>query len=333
MKKFFGMAHGQQASLYVLENDTLSMAVTDYGATLVSLVDKKTGIDVVQGYESAEEYVAQDVYTGATIGRTANRIEKGEFSLNGTIYHLPINNNGNCNHGGISGFNDKMYSAREYGDRVEFNRISLDGEEGYPGNLWLTVTYKLLKNGVEVQADAHCDKDTLFSFTNHSYFNLDQSENVLDHEVRLMSHRFALSDANGLALPVFKEVADTPFDFRSFKKLGRDIGQDDEQLRFGKGYDHYFAVDGEGMRLMAQCQGKQLCLFVYSDLPGFHLYTGNWLRGLSGKHGMRYPAYSAVCFEASYMPNAINYPDIEPKPILRKDTSVSCRIKWILQAK
>lgn len=318
MKKEFGRKpDGTPVSIYEIENEKMIMKVTDYGAALAALIDKETGIDVVQGYESAEEYAAQTFYTGASVGRTANRIGNAVFELNGKTYHLAANNACNCLHGGIHGFNEKVFSAEEMSDRVVFRTVSPDGEEGYPGTLQLSVTYLLLPDGVEIITEAESDQDTLFAYTNHSYFNLDQSENAMDHEVKICAERFALVDENGLTLPAFREMKNSPFDFTAWRRVGDDIDADDEQTANAAGYDHFFPVEGEGMRVMAYCRGSRLQMKVESDYPGFHFYSSNYLEGIAGKYGMHYPRRSALCFEAEYMPNAVNYPQAEPKPVLR----------------
>lgn len=318
MKTNFGqLKDGRNVYVYTLENEKMILKVMDYGATLVSLINKETGMDVVEGFDSVEGYLDQTSYIGASIGRTANRIAEGKFTLNGKTYTLPINNNGNCNHGGIEGFDKKIWAAIEEEDRIIFRYTSRDGEEGYPGNLFVKVTYVLLEDGVSIQTEARSDADTLFAYTNHSYFNLEESEDAMNHEVLIHADQYGLSDANGLTLNVLENVEGTPFDFRTFKKLSKDIDADNQQLRYGKGYDHYYAILGEGMREMAVCRCGKLELHAYSDYPGMHLYSANWLENKTGKKGHKYPERSAVCFEAEYMPNATNYENVAPKPILR----------------
>lgn len=318
MKTQFGrLQDGKEVSLYTIENAHIKMSVTDYGATLVSLIQKDTNIDVVEGFEDVQGYVNQTSYIGASIGRTANRIEKGIFTLEGKTYHLPINNNGNCNHGGIEGFDKKVWAAIEEDDRITFRYTCKDQEEGYPGNLFVKVTYVLLEDGISIQTEARSDATTLFAYTNHSYFNLEESENALNHEVKIESDSYGLSDANGLTLNKIVSVKDTPFDFTSFKQVSKDINEDNEQLTFGAGYDHHYPIAGTGLRLMATCRTNTLQLQMLSDYPGMHFYSANWLENKTGKKGHQYPRRSALCFEAEYMPNAINYENVHPKPIVK----------------
>lgn len=330
MKTFFGKSCGRDIWLYTLENEKIRFAVSSYGAALVSLTDKKSGIDTVLGFDTVEEYMCQGCYIGASIGRTANRIEKGIFTLNGITYHLPVNNNGNCNHGGIRGFDKVIWDAEERKDAVIFRYVSADMEEGYPGRLAVSVTYRLLPDGIEIRAEGTPDQDTLFAYTNHSYFNLDGSEDAMDHEVMIHADCFAASDENGLALDRMLNVGGTPFDFRTFHTPAERIADDDVQLKNGMGYDHFYPIAGSGMREFALCRGKKLELKVMSDQPGMHFYSANYLEGMTGKYGRAYKPRSALCFECSFMPNAVNYPDAERKPVVRAGETSVQTIRYLL---
>ena len=333
MKEFFGKDRkGNDVTLYTVENDHLIMKVMDYGATLVSFISKDTGIDVVEGFDNMEGYLGQTTYMGASIGRTANRIEKGIFTLDGREYHIPVNNNGNANHGGLEGFDKKMYETEEKAHSIIFRRVSPDGEEGYPGNLDVTITYTLLEDGISIVSEGKSDADTLFAYTNHSYFNLDGSEDAMHHEVRIPADTYGLSDENGLTLDQFVPVENTPFDFREFKEPEQDIHEENEQLKFGNGYDHHYPISGTGLRTMAECRGKKLELTMRSDFPGFHFYTANWLEGKTGKYGHVYSPRSAVCFEAEYCPNAINYPDRE-QPVVHAGKILRHEIRYLLKTR
>lgn len=197
----------------------------------------------------------------------------------------------------------------------------------------MKVTYALLEDGISIKTEARSDADTLFAYTNHSYFNLDESEDAMNHEVKIHADQYGLSDANGLTLNKLVPVENTPFDFRDFKKLSKDINDENEQLKFGKGYDHHYAILGEGLREMAIARSEKLELHAYSDYPGMHLYSANWLENKTGKKGHLYPERSAVCFEAEYMPNAINYPDVEEKPVLRAGDIQKHEIQYRLKVK
>ncbi len=331
MKKPFGSKEGQAVSLYTIENEKIRITVTDYGAALVSFIEKESGIDVVHGFDTLEGYMYQDgACIGASIGRTANRTGKGILKINGKTYHLFINNNGNSHHGGREGFDKKVFQAEEYEDRVVFTRLSPDMEENYPGNLQVKISYVLLEDGVAIEVEGTSDQDTVFAYTNHSYFNLDGEGSVLDHEVKINAEKYGLTDENGMMIDRLEDVGGTPFDFREFKALGKEIDADNEQIRLGAGYDHYFAITGEGFREMAYCRGKKLQLTAASDMPGMHMYTANFLNGQKGKYGHVYQRRSAVCFEAEYYPNAVNYDDFE-KPYVRANETMKHRICYTLK--
>lgn len=319
MKTQFGTTkQGIETFLYTIENDKTALSVTDYGATLVKVVYKPENIDVITGFDDVRGYQSHDAYMGASIGRTANRIAGGVFTLNKKTYQVPVNNNGNANHGGISGFDKKIWKAEEKENEIVFSYRSCDGEEGYPGNLDVKVTYRLTETGFMIEARGMSDQDTLFAYTNHAYFNLDGTDSVLSHTLKVCADTYALSDENGLAQDHPVSVKGTPFDFTVPKQIGSDIDQDNEQLHFGHGYDHFFPVSGSGMREMAVLKGKKLAMTITSSLPGIQVYTGNYLTHMKGKAGHVYDKQCAAALECSYMPNAVNYPDINEKPILRK---------------
>lgn len=335
MKTSFGKTKdGKEVTLYTIENDNVIIKACDYGAILVSFIDKKTGIDVSQGFDSVEGYIEnQGAHIGASIGRTANRIEKGVLHLKGKTYQLPITNSGNTLHGGIQGFDTKMWSALEEKDRITFRYTSPDGEEGYPGNLYVKVVYQLLDHGVAIISEGTADEDTVFAYTNHSYFNCDQSEDATHHIVTIPADQYAPTDEHGLTLDSLYPVEDTPFDFRTPKEIDRDINDNHPQLIAGNGYDHYFDIAGTSMRTMAVMQGKKLALKMASDFPGFHMYTSNFSKGMHGKYGMIYNPRSAICFEAEYLPNGINYEDVKDKPIVQAGETLHHEIRFTLKSR
>lgn len=331
MKRTFGKYKGKEVFLYTLENQNIRFSVTDYGATLVSLVYKPLSRDVCEGYDDVYGYVNHDTYLGASIGRTANRIEKGIFTLNGKTYHVPVNNNGNCNHGGMEGFDKKVFDTEEKEDAVIFRYTSFDGEEGYPGTLHVTVEYRLLENGISIISKGKAEEDTLFAYTNHSYFNLDESKNAMDHALMIPSDYYRPVDKTSLTLDELVPVENTPFDFRTMHKVGERIEDDDIQLKYGAGYDHHYPIDGAGLRKMAVLKGNDLEMTMISDFPGFHLYTANWLNGAKGKRGHVYPRRSAVCLEAEYCPNAVNYADMKDKPVVRAGDTLVHEIQYVFR--
>ena len=322
-KQSFGVnEQGEPVSLYMLENDHLTASFSDYGATFVSLVDKSTGIDVLLGFDSIEGYINHDAHIGGFIGRTANRIKDAAFELNGVRYEIQKNNNGNNLHGGTDGFDRVMYEVTEQENAVIFHRLSPDGEMGYPGNLDVKVTYTLLDDGVEMKAEGKAmDQDTLFAMTNHNYYNLDGSNTILNHKVMIPAETYLEDTEDGVSHLPFLSVEGTAFDFRQFKSIGKNINDPDPQLIDNRGYDHHWRPDGEGMRVFAVCEGEQLRLTVSSNLPGMHVYTGNFL-DTAGKGGKQYTQHSGVCFEPEYVPNGINYEGVDKPVVKAGETSV-----------
>ena len=314
---------GEEVHLYTVENEYLSVSVTDYGATMVSIVDLKTGIDILLGYDSCEGYITHPGHIGGFIGRTANRIKDGRFILNGRIIQLDTGPHGNNIHGGTFGFDRVMYDTDILGDSIICHRISKDGEMGYPGDLDVTVVYTLNGRTVEMRAEGKAlDQDTIFGMTNHNYYNMDGKGDILNHRTVIFADQYALDDDEGISQMPLENVENTPFDFRTEKPLGQDINADDPQLIANHGYDHHWAVPGEGVRKFATCKGEKLKLTVESNLPGMHVYTANFLKGITGKKGISYHPHHAVCFEPEYFPNGVNT-EGTVKPIVKQgETSV-----------
>ncbi len=331
-KALFGKTcNGKDVYIYTVENEHLIMKVLSYGAILQSFIQKDTGIDVSEGFEDMAGYEAQPAHIGAMIGRCANRIEHACFKLNGTEYHVEDNKGDLSLHGGNIGLDKRVYAAEEKGNQVIFTDVVPDGDEGYPGNLSIKITYTLMEDGIDILTEGTTDKDTLLGITNHSYFNLDDNDSVLEDELKINAETYAHTNDRGTAQPNPVPVAGTPFDFTSFKKIGKDINADDEQIKLGNGYDHHYPIAGCGLREMCVCRGKKVELITKSDLPGVHLYTSNYLSGFIGKKGRSYIARSAVCFEPEFFPNGINYDGVEPKPILKVGETAHQEIQYILK--
>ena len=317
MKTLFGRTeNGRSVDLYTIENDRLKVSIMNFGAIVVSIVEKRTGIDILKGYDTFAGYRNDPHHMGGFIGRTANRIRNAQFMLDTNTYHITANENGITNLHGGNGFDRQIYGVEEYPDCLRFSRISPDGEEGFPGNMTVSITYYLHGSVLRMEAEAVSDQDTLFAFTNHNYYNLDRSDSILSHTLQIHADAYAPNDEWNIARSDLKPVAGTPFDFREPKEIGRDIHREDGQLQMCRGYDHYFAIGGSGLREMAVCRGQKLQMIVRSDLSGMHVYTGNVLNGI-GKNGETNSPHSAICFEPEYQPNAINEKTVEPKPILK----------------
>ena len=247
MCQTFGItALGETVESWTLENEFLTAEVLTYGAALRRLVFG--GVDVVLGYDTLSEYERNDGYVGATVGRVCNRIGGASFELNGKTYPLAKNDGENHLHGGVRGFDKYIWAAEPLADGLRLHRLSPDGEEGYPGTLAVSVTYRLAGESLRIEYEAESDADTLCSLTNHSYFNLNGGGTAMAHTLTLAAGTYLETSPGclptGRALP----GAGTPFDFRAAKTVGLDIDAPEEQLRLVNGYDHHFCVDGGGLR-------------------------------------------------------------------------------------
>ena len=329
VKKSFGqMADGRAVELYILSNNHgMEASITNYGGTLVSLkIPDRTGkvADVVLGYDTLEGYVTGTAYFGATVGRYANRIAQGKFTLDGVTYSLPKNNGPSTLHGGIVGFNKRLWHAREVanpeGESIELTYLSKDGEEGFPGNLSVTVVYTLFndRNELKIEYSATADKDTVVNFTNHAYYNLAGQGNgdILQHQLTLHADRFTPVDETLIPTGELRDVKGTPFDFLQPAVIGARISQDDQQLKFGKGYDQNWIInksdDSAGLTSAAKAYDPQSgrTLEVLTTEPAIQFYSGNHLdRIANGKDGKTYDFRSAFCLETQHFPDSPNHPN------------------------
>ena len=312
-------AAGEPVTAYTLKNKNgMTVTVLDYGATVQSLVvpARSGSVDVALGYDTAAEYASNDGYLGATIGRVGNRIGGARFSLNGVEHTLAKNDGTNHLHGGVKGFDKHMWSCDAREDKLVFSRLSPDGEEGYPGNLQVSVTFSLTEdNGLVIAYDAVSDKDTPVNLTNHTYFNLNGGGSALEHVLRINAERFCENDGGCLPTGKLLPVAGTPFDFRAPKAIGRDIGADCEQLRRGGGYDHNFVLSGaEAAVVYSEESGVEMT--VLTDMPGMQFYAANGLGKRTGKGGQNMEPRGALCLETQLFPNGMECYGF-PSPVLR----------------
>ena len=313
----FDCYEGKEYYAYELESSYLKATILEYGGIIQCLVEKHSGIDIVQGYDGIQGYlIDQETYSGAVVGRYCNRIGKGNFVLNGIVYPLSQNNGLNTLHGGKIGFNQKIFDSRVEVDTLVLSYISPDGEEGFPGEMNLEVRYRLLDNYLNFAYEVSANSDTVFNITNHAYFNLQACNTVLDHEFEIYASKIATIDETGLTSNDTITVEQTPFDFRKAKKLEEAITQEHQQITFANGIDHHFVIDGEGFRPFLRCKHHLLELIVESDLPGFHFYTGNFLPSYMGKKGTLYEERTGFCVETQFYPNNINNNQL-PKSILK----------------
>ena len=328
--EFGSTAKGEKVSLYTLRNKGgIEIGVTDYGAALVKvLIPDKDGKvqDVVLGYDSAKAYEEGGVHFGATVGRVANRIGGACFELNGKIYALTANDNGNSLHGGCDYYNKRMWRAEEVtGQKVIFYLESPDGDQGYPGAVRISVTYELTDdNEIKLHYHAVSDADTLINLTNHSYFNLSghASGPVLGQEVFIAADVFTRADAESVPTGEIVPVEGTPMDFRKYKAIGEAIGADYEALILGQGYDHNWVLKGSGLRLVAGMRSDKtgIVMEVLTDLPGMQFYTGNFLVSEQGKKGAVYSRRHGACFETQYFPDAVHKEHFEG-PVIKAGAS------------
>lgn len=320
-RRFGTMEDGREVSCWTLTNDRgMQAEILDYGATIRSiLVPDRTGkpVDVVLGYDTLEEYVRNGGFFGATVGRFANRIGGASFTLNGTEYHLHAGADGNHCHGGKKGFDKVVWSSEQVGDAVAFTYCSPHGEEGYPGNLTVTVTMGWKGNTLEIRYLARTDRDTILNLTNHSYFNLngDGSGDVHGHRMQISADRYTVGDENCLPTGVLAEVAGTALDFRMEKTIGRDIDNDESCVKPYHGYDNNLVISGHPV---ARTTGEKtgITMVTDTDQPGVQLYTANTMAPKAGKGGRVYQARGAFCLESQHFPDCIHHPQW-PSCILR----------------
>ncbi len=323
---------GTAVDLYTLTNDNgMVVKIMNYGGTVTSLIvpdrNGKMG-DVVLGYDNLDGYLKNNPYFGSIIGRYANRIAKGRFVLNGVEYKLAQNNGENHLHGGIKGFDKVVWNAKEVktgnGVGVELSYLSKDGEEGYPGNLSVTVTYILTNNNeLKINYLATTDKDTVVNLTHHSYFNLAGAGegDILGHELMINADKFTPVDKTLIPTGELRSVKGTPMDFTQPTAIGARINQEDEQLIFGKGYDHNWVlniVEGALTRVARVYEPKTgRVMEVFTTEPGMQFYSGNFLDGtITGKGGKVYYQRYGFCLETQHFPDSPNKPQF-PSTVLK----------------
>jgi aldose 1-epimerase len=332
VKRVFGkLSDGTAVDLYTLTNKNgLEVQITNYGGSVVSLKSpdmRGQMADIVLGYDDARGYEDDRAYFGSIVGRYANRIAGGKFSLSGVQYQLAQNNGANHLHGGNRGFNKVVWQARQVrragGAALQLSYVSKDGEENYPGNLTVTVTYILTdKNELRIEYSATTDKETIVNLTHHSYFNLAGAGtgDILRHELRMNANRFVPTDATSIPIGELKSVAGTPFDFRRSATIGSRINEQDEQLLLGKGYDHSFVLNKKGKELSLAAEVYEptsgRAMQVWTTEPAVQLYTGNFLDGVKGKDGRVYNIREGFCLEAQHFPDSPNRPSF-PSTVLK----------------
>lgn len=327
--EFGTMPNGEKVYSYLLDNGQgLSAEILNYGGIIKNLyVTDKNGVktDVALGRGTLEDYLKNDGYLGALIGRHANRIKKGTFILNGETYNVGVNEGNNSLHGGKVGFDKKIWGVNEIDGSepaLALTLLSPDGEEGFPGNLKVTVVYTLTKNnGVKIEYTAVSDKDTVTNLTNHTYFNLaGHASGVIDKQtLQINSSFYTPNDNEGMPTGEVMNVEGTPFDFRQAKPIGQDIRSDFDQIEMYEGFDHNYAISGRGFRLAATacCLENGVTMEVYTNQPAMQLYTSNALSSGIYKDGAKYEQHQAFCLETQCFPNAMEHSHY-PSPLLKE---------------
>ena len=315
-KREFGvLPGGEQASLYTITCGKLQAQISDFGATLVRLYvpDSKGNLsDVVLGFDDANGYLNSTTYFGATVGRNANRVGGATFTMNGQQVNLTPNENSNNLHSGPDSYAFRLWHVEWYEeDAITFSLRSPDGDQGFPGNAHVRVTYALTGDTLSITYDAVSDKDTVFNLTNHSYFNLaghEKPELSLGQTLCMPARFYTPDDAMSIPTGEKRSVEGTPFDFREPKALGRDINEDYESLKLQGGYDHNFEVFCNPCAILHDpVSGRTMA--VSTDCPGIQMYAGNFLQGDKGKDGVSYCYRGGVALETQFFPNAVNNPD------------------------
>ena len=313
---------GKKTDLFVLRNaNNMEVCITNFGGRIVSvMVPDREGVmrDVVLGFDSIRDYITIPSDFGASIGRYANRINQGRFTLDGVEYVLPRNNYGHCLHGGPNGFQYQVYDARQTGPQeLELTYLSKDGEEGFPGNITCKVLMTLTDdNAIDIRYEAETDQPTIVNMTNHSYFNLDgDAGSNAEHLLTIDADYYTPVDSTFMTTGEIAPVEGTPMDFRTATAIGARIDNYDfEQLKNGHGYDHNYVLNTQGdiSQVAAKVYDPKSgrTLEVYTNEPGIQFYAGNFLDGtVKGKHGIYYPLRSALCLETQHYPDSPNKAD------------------------
>ena len=335
---------GKQTDLFTLKNDSgMVVKITNFGARIVSiLVPDKNGkyADVAIGYSSIDEYISDDTYSGAIVGRYANRIAKGKFKIDGKEYNLPVNNGPNALHGGLKGFDKAVWDANQKGDSLQMSYTSQDKEEGYPGKVEVKVLYVLTTdNKLKIEYEASTDKPTIINLTTHGYYNLKGEGNgdILDHELEIFADSITPVDSTLIPVGKIESVKGTPFDFTKPYFIGQRINDKNEQLKFGAGYDHNWVLNNKSgklalcVRLSDTLSGR--VMEIYSTEPGIQFYSTNYFNGThKGKSGKPIKYREGAAFEPQHYPdspNHANFPStiLRPGKVFKSETVYSFTVK------
>ena len=313
-KTYWTMPDGKQSTIFELTDGIITAHISDFGATIHRLYvpDAKGNMDdVVLGFETPAEYIASTTFFGTVVGRSCNRLQGGKFTLNGKSYQLDLNDGNNNLHCGYGFYKDRLWTVEQVSENAITLRLdSPDGDQGFPGNATIKVTYTLEGGALKIAYEGVCDQDTVFNLTNHSYFNLaghTKPEKAMGQWLQLPARFFTPDDAESIPTGEERPVEGTPFDFRTAKPIGRDINEDYDALKLQGGYDHNFEVWCNPCAVLHDPESGRT-MEVTTDCCGIQFYAGNFLEGEKGKDGARYNYRGAVCLETQFFPNALNNP-------------------------
>ncbi|NTW96289.1 MAG: galactose mutarotase [Erysipelotrichaceae bacterium] len=316
----FAKFKNKDVRLFTLENEVLKVEVLNYGCIIKSIIYKPLQRETVLGLPTLDAYHKQKAYIGALVGRVGNRIHKGHFTLNKVPYQLPLNGPHHL-HGGPDGYDTRIFDCEINNDQLICRLISEDGDQGYPGKVNLLITYHLEKNSLILSFNGTSDKDTLFDPTQHTYFNLnkDQINPILNHTLKLNSKLLYMIEEDGCTGEHTLKTPETSFDFSDPKQISKAMDFDHPQVRLAKGIDHYYLKHNQNEPLFCELSVDDLRLEVRSDLPGAHIYTGNYLSPIKGYDLSFMRENGGICFETQHVPNSINF-DLDQAPILIAET-------------
>ena len=324
-KKVFGYINEKPVYSFIITNGTISANIITYGATLQSLlVPNKNGklLDVVLGYNTLEQYVERSYYAGAIVGRVANRTANAKFTLNGKEYNISKNNGEHSLHGGFSGFDKKVWDVASYSsNHVTLKYVSADGEEGYPANVSIQVTYSITnENEILIEYNALSDGDTILGLSNHAYFNINGEDGapVFDTLLSIDADSVVLVNEQRVADGTLLNVDGTIFDFKEIRPIGNYLTSTNEYLVKFKGYDICYALNGKGYRSISKAQSNisGIIMETFTDMEGVQLYVANLFSGKTGKNCV-YKDGACFCLETGRYPNAVNVKSF-PSPIIKK---------------
>ncbi len=330
-KSLYGVVKDKEIYLYTFENaNGIKVEVINYGGIIRAIYTPDENgemADIVLGYDTLEQYTQNTPYFGAIVGRCANVIEKGELKIDDTVYKLSLNEGKHHQHGGVHGFHKAVWDAEILGESeyLQLSYQSHDGEEGYPGNLSVKIRYSLREdNSFCIDYFAVSDKGTAINMTNHTYFNLKghKSGDITNHQLKINGEKILEIDHRGLPVGKVCDVKGSIFDFSTLKNIGQNLISDNEQIVWGKGYDHHFILGTQRCESETAVEVREpergRCLMVYTTLPGVQLYTGNYLDPEEiGKAGCRYRPWDGFCLETQYCPNAFKN-NVEPLPLFKR---------------